>query len=184
MPVASITNLVVARETGQTGQMSNIYYRHGKVVPIFILKVFAEIYFIKNIVSLKVIIIIKFYIDIYEKSALEQFFHIFLLIDHCLLSIVQGVPNNVFFCFFLGVMWRGVYSNLNIHEWQMQLQSFEGAGPGGFGGLAADITSSVGDAGGGVLCGEETTGAEASTGKGDSASTAFSARSKASSSSS
>ena len=29
--------------------------------------------FYKNIVSLKVIIIIKFYIDIYKKSVLEQF---------------------------------------------------------------------------------------------------------------
>ena len=54
------------------------------------------------------IIILKFYIDLYEKSALEQFYRIFLLIDHRLLSIVQGVPKNGFLVFFLGVMWRGV----------------------------------------------------------------------------
>ena len=46
--------------------------------------------FYKNIVSLKVIITIKFYIDLYEKSALEHIYRIFLLIDHFLLSIVQG----------------------------------------------------------------------------------------------
>ena len=48
-----------------------------------------------------------FYIDIYEKSALLQFCCTFLLIDHCLLSIVQGVLKNVLLVFFLGVMWRG-----------------------------------------------------------------------------
>ena len=55
--------------------------------------------FCKNIVSLKVIIIIKFYIDIYEKSALEQFCHILLLIDHC---IVQGFPKDGFYGFASG----------------------------------------------------------------------------------
>ena len=67
--------------------------------------------FYENIVSLKVIITIKYHIDIYEKSALEQICRIFPLIDHLLLGRVQGVPKNVFF---LGVGWIGVPTKTRV----------------------------------------------------------------------